>query len=401
MELPRCTRCEKKNITCSYPKTHNRSLSHIPIPELEFAWLDDLMGNSNTIPWNGELQPQLHATLINGTTLSGSSEDSDNIQFDDTPPEPTISYVTTTTTTTTTQEPDYLAAVVEKPTESTLPQEMITAAVDHFKKWPEKWVKEGKAPFIHPRLYTNEMPKPLQEAYAACAIFSVKTAQNENIAFTIIESKANELLRLPDQASSTPLHLLAAVQALIIFQFIRLFDGDIRQRAQAEKAEPILEAWTEQLKHRTSVEQTFTTDTSPSWRSWIFSESVRRTILMSYFLTGIYSLVKTGFCSLGGKVSASSFTAHRRFWEAKTLLEWEQARQSCSPYWISRLNFDHVFYGGGGDEIDDFGMVLLISVKGQDAVDHWVAAKSYGNQLGVETERQRSLVGMLPVEHWT
>lgn len=97
---------------------------------------------------------------------------------------------------------------------------------------------ERRAPLTHPRLYTKEMPKALQDAYAACAIYSTKTDQNTFVAFIVIESKANELLRSPDLEFWTSLELLAAVQALFISQFIRLFDGDMRQRTRAPKQVP-------------------------------------------------------------------------------------------------------------------------------------------------------------------
>lgn len=113
---------------------------------------------------------------------------------------------------------------------STLSRPETDAALHRFRTWPEKWVKEGKAPFIHPRLYTNDMPRVLQDAYAACAIYSTKTDQNAFVAWTVIESKATELLSSLDQESWVPLDLLAAIQALLILQFIRLFDGDIHQR---------------------------------------------------------------------------------------------------------------------------------------------------------------------------
>lgn len=205
------------------------------------------------------------------------------------------------------------------------------------------------------------MPKALQDAYAACAIYSTKTPDNEFVAFNIIEAKASELLRSPNQASWNPLDLLAAVQSLLIFQFIRLFDGDIRQRVQAESAEPILDAWTDQLKTRTTEEQRYTTVTAPSWRSWIFAESARRTITMSIFLSGIYSLVKRGFCTLSDEVTANSFTAQRALWDASSQLEWERAKMTYNPLWVNKMNFDVLLQEAKGSELDDFGMVSNLS----------------------------------------
>lgn len=350
MELPRCTRCAKKDIACSYPSNRN-TIADMTFPELDFPWLDDLMRDPNMLPWSGSLQPQLDAVSQSTPSFSGSSES--DMPF-------------------TLPGASHFEIISEKPIHSTLARAETEAALHRFKTWPQKWLNEGKAPFLHPKLYAAGMPVPLQDAYAACAIYSTKTEQNSFVAFTVIESKANELLRSPNQGSWTSKDLLAAVQALLIFQFIRLFDGDIRQRAQAEKAEPVLEAWTGQLVERTIEERSYTAETAPSWSSWVFGESARRTIAMSFIVAGVYSLVKLGYCTLGAQVSANSFTAQRHLWEAQSALAWERIKQSYDTYWIPGMNFDHFLEIGRGDELDDFGMMLLIMYKGQDVIDHWL-----------------------------
>src|SRR5262245_39349071 len=161
LELPKCTRCAKKSIICAYPSIRN-VVNDTNFPELDFPWLDDLMRDPNLLPWEGGLQPQLDMAAASTGTDSGRSESS--LQS------------------TTLSETGYLE-VAEKPQRSTLARAETEAALHRFKTWPEKWVLEGKAPFIHPRLYTTSMPKPLQDAYAACAIYSTKTKQNEFVAF--------------------------------------------------------------------------------------------------------------------------------------------------------------------------------------------------------------------------
>lgn len=131
-------------------------------------------------------------------------------------------------------------------------------------------------------------------------------------------------------------------------------------------------SWTETLNNLTADERSYTTETAPSWHSWIFAESIRRTSTMSVFLSGIYSLVKLGYCTLGEQVTAHSFTAQRRLWDATNPLEWERVKRSYDPFWTPRMNFNRVITQGSADELDDFGMVMLITYKGQDIVDHWL-----------------------------
>jgi hypothetical protein len=54
---------------------------------------------------------------------------------------------------------------------------------------------------------------------------------------------------------------------------------------------------------------------------------------MSAFLAGIYSLVKHGYCTHGQRVSAHSFTAQRKLWDAAGPLEWERMKVNHDPFW--------------------------------------------------------------------
>ncbi|PVH98985.1 hypothetical protein DM02DRAFT_595106 [Periconia macrospinosa] len=355
MELPRCARCMKKDVTCYYPNP--RGISTQRAFSMGGGAVAAVSLNEDETGFAQQQQQQQQQLQTN---------------------------ITPSTTAVKAKEPSYLQTTQEKPNPRALSRSQTDAALHRFRTWPDKWVKEGKAPFIHPRLYSPEMPKPLQDAYAACAIYSVKTAQNEAIAFTVIESKANEVLRSRADdaedngaASWTPLDLLAAVQALIIFQFIRLFDGDIRQRAQAEEAQLVLQAWSDELEARTELERVFTTDTAPSWRSWIFAESVRRTMVMSLNLAGVYSYLFHGFCTFGPRLQSYTFTAQRWLWEAKSELEWDRVKQSRASYYITKLDFNQVLHVGQEEELDEFGVMMLIMVKGQDYFDDWIMSKQF------------------------
>ncbi|KAF2652683.1 hypothetical protein K491DRAFT_695398 [Lophiostoma macrostomum CBS 122681] len=362
MERPKCKRCQKKTISCAYPDTTS-SINDISIPELEFPWLDDFMRNPGLLPWSGDLQPQLATT----TDLSA---------FPIPPLEPNTANIVPGSV------PEYLVtSEADGKSQTTLPRAETEAAVHRFKTWPEKWLKEGKAPFIHARLYTT-MPKTLQDAYAACAIYSTKTPENEFVAFSIIEAQATSLLNSPNQQSWTPLDLLAAIQSLLIFQFIRLFDGDIRQRALAEAAEPVLELWTARLKSLTTLEREYTVATAPSWRSWVFAESCRRTVLMSIFLLGVYSFVRNGYCDRGKEVSRLSFTANRRLWETESESEWERvtAREldQGRELWIREMDFGGLLKEGRADDMEDFGWIMAVMYRGRDFMERWVVEKEDG-----------------------
>jgi hypothetical protein len=147
----------------------------------------------------------------------------------------------------------------------------------------------NRTPFIHPELYNEFLlfPQALQDAYCACALYISKTEATHAIAFRVIETKCCQILEA--RTTWTISEHLAALQALCLFQIIRLFDGDIRQRAMAEQQESIVADWATDLLRRTETSQS---PVSPSWHDWIFGESVRRTIITSLMFQGVYSVVK-------------------------------------------------------------------------------------------------------------
>jgi hypothetical protein len=116
---------------------------------------------------------------------------------------------------------------------------------------------------------------------------------------------------------------------------------------------------------------------------------------MSIFLSGIYSLVKNGFCTSSDAVTANNFTAQKRFWDTNSALEWERARQTCNPYWVTKMNFDDVIREGKGTEVDDFGLVMMIMYKGQDRVDHWLETTSVERSFVMDPHFQQSLQGVM------
>ena len=250
-------------------------------------------------------------------------------------------------------------------------REEMEFCVTQFRKWPALWLSDRKAPFIHPRLYKS-LPKPLEEAYSACAIYATKNDVNFNIAMATIENKANALLHAPVTAASNPLEHLAAVQALVIFQIIRLFDGDIRQRAQAEAIEPVIIRWTDELCAKSTNETiNLSAATAGSWREWLFAESLRRTVIISLMVRGIYALVKVGYCDHGHEVTKLSFTTQTDLWAADSLAEWTRERQKRDTLWIEQMKFGRLLEKSKVRDVDELGFVMMVVYNGKDEVDLW------------------------------
>lgn len=120
----------------------------------------------------------------------------------------------------------------------------------------------------------------------------------------IVEGRAQELVSSPPPTSR--LDVLGRTQALLLYQIIRLFDGDIRARAAAEEANPALEAaGTALLGHITfdhpqlppteiiDEPVVFSTlgQTREIWNEWVFQESARRTFFIAFFVVQTYRVL--------------------------------------------------------------------------------------------------------------
>ncbi|KAK4233933.1 hypothetical protein C8A03DRAFT_38320 [Achaetomium macrosporum] len=131
--------------------------------------------------------------------------------------------------------------------------------VSQYRAWPRRWVLEATTPFIHPLLYAGSrraVPaypvyrRPSRDAFAVSAAYTAKNAANGDMMMQLVESKTNALLYSPEQSNWSIMWQLAALQALLIYQMIRLFDGEIRQRVLVEAVEPVQAAWTAALQAR-------------------------------------------------------------------------------------------------------------------------------------------------------
>ncbi|KAI1331662.1 hypothetical protein F5Y16DRAFT_394947 [Xylariaceae sp. FL0255] len=166
------------------------------------------------------------------------------------------------------------------------------------------------------------MPRRVQDAYSAISLYTdSRTRENTSTVHMILEKRTKQLLRTygsPDFNSNFSFNTFdeqqeeekgqsirpsnkSRVQALLGYQVARLFDGDVRMRAQAEEVTSTLFSWNRQildsvkdsLRHpeRSFISSSSSLSSSSSppffdnreaqdqaiWRAWILAESVRRT----------------------------------------------------------------------------------------------------------------------------
>ena len=124
------------------------------------------------------------------------------------------------------------------------PFSTVSFAISSFKNFHRSLAQNYQTPFLHRRLYKEALPPIIVDAFISCTLYANKTPANEAVVFLVMDRNVERLLAFGFQQPLTVLEALARVQALLLYQTMRCFDEDIRQRANAEAAMPILEAWT-------------------------------------------------------------------------------------------------------------------------------------------------------------
>lgn len=269
-------------------------------------------------------------------------------------------------------------------------QERIVNAVKRLKAYPDLFVREGKTPFIHPGLYHDYLPGSIQDALMLCALYKEKNETNEAWVFRSINSKTASLLARSAQSQLPVLEQLAAVQALILYQIIRLFDGDIRQRAEAERTDQTMSSWTKQLQlYMNPADSDLQVECCPDvekdnsrWQSWLLDESVRRTVITCYTLQGMYCFLRNGWDDSHNEFQCLSFYTQQALWGDSSDYQWHTALRSYPSLPVRFLSWDTDFRDVRSSDVDDLGMMMVL-MKGVNFCLRW-ASHQDTRRLGLE-----------------
>lgn len=259
-------------------------------------------------------------------------------------------------------------------------QERIIYSVKKVKAYPSLLVSQGSTPFIHRKLYAEYMPPAIQDVLGICALYGQKTERNQDLVFRTISLKAAQLIAGYTPQGLSPVEQLAYTQALIIYQIIRLFDGDIRLRADAERTDPTLKEWTQDLKSR-MLRINFVSDDEQAllapcmdmtWQNWVFAESLRRTVIISISVQGLYCFLKNGWDESHVEINPLSFYAQRALWDAPSEYNWRSAGKEHNPLPIRFSSWNADMTHAKPSDMDDLGIMMMALMKGVDECCQWV-----------------------------
>lgn len=188
----------------------------------------------------------------------------------------------------------------------------------HLKAFPITFSREARTPFIHSTLYSRWLPKQIKDTYAICRAYSLSIDNDEDFCFGVLHQKLGELIK-ESQSSHSFSDLLASLQALILYLLICLFHKDPQQRRFAETHVATLNQWTRCLWEQAPNE---ISPNLSAWEAWAFAESVRRSIIISYLVRGVYQIAKFGFHPHSMFVETLPFDRHTWLWDATSARLW-------------------------------------------------------------------------------
>lgn len=210
----------------------------------------------------------------------------------------------------------------------------------------------------------------LQDALAASALHAMRNPANVAIVRTEIARRAGLLVDAVEAAMACnppiELDLLPPVQALLVYQCIRLFStSDITQQAQAERDGARLSAWASKLRQTLSP-----FGPVKEWTDWIRQESVRRTVVFTETISAVYAFLKLGW-DCEGRLSHLGFTAQAALWEARSAAEWREIWRTSQRFELTLSTFGRDTQAADPEDFDELGRVICAFYRGLDALEEW------------------------------
>ncbi|KAF2852930.1 hypothetical protein T440DRAFT_391523 [Plenodomus tracheiphilus IPT5] len=244
---------------------------------------------------------------------------------------------------------------------------------------PKMMVEQNCTPWAHARLFEEYMPRSLQEAHASCALYVTRNATNRAVVFQHINSRIAELVTA--YTPSNPVEVLARAHALMLYQVMLIFAGDVESYRQAmdllphteEARDAIMLLAAEQEDSKGLLPYYPSSVARAAWRSYIFRESIRRTAMSIYQVTAMCSLLNGQLTSCDcSMIEGSRVTLSAHLWAAKSAFDFAVAWNDKNHFLIKRLDLTEVMRDANPDDLDLFAKIMFVSLQGIDDVRGWL-----------------------------
>ncbi|EUC47386.1 hypothetical protein COCMIDRAFT_24709 [Bipolaris oryzae ATCC 44560] len=250
--------------------------------------------------------------------------------------------------------------------------------LEHMQLVPKIMVEQNCTPWMHPTLYDKNMPRCMQDAHATCALYITKNEINAERVTYHIRSRVEELIK--ETVPETPIEILARTQAIMLYQLMLVFGGDIHFRTQADALSSqlddmgamLLPIATEENEHVGALPLYPSTAAHSAWRSFVFRESARRTVLAAYQFTVMYTVLTGQIKTCSQDVALQShITLSAHLWRATNAFDFAMSWNAKNHFVVKGLDFTNLLKEAQPDDLDVFGNILLISLQGIDDIRGW------------------------------
>lgn len=200
----------------------------------------------------------------------------------------------------------------------------------------------------------------------------------------IILSRMRDLAAAP--VPPDPYDALARTLALGMYHIMALLDGDIEARAAAEETLPCLEPAAVSLMPHINLDAQARypptlplyplDETESFWKTWLLTESLRRTLLFVHQFVACYALIK-GATSVDCKDLGrfQSWTLSAPLWHARNALDFAVAWGSKNKFTINFMLCATAFEEAKVEDVCQFGKMLMTSFMGHQQARGWFAAR--------------------------
>ncbi|KAK9775011.1 putative Aldo-keto reductase [Seiridium cardinale] len=250
------------------------------------------------------------------------------------------------------------------------------------------FARESCTPFLHRHLYKDNMPHWILQAFSMSVLYAHKNDSNRGMVLRALHDNVKSLHESASGSALKPQEKLARVHALMLYQLMRMFDGDITLGSQADNDTGILDSWLaelyrirDNLDSESEIDEAELRNQPPeSWERWIFAESVRKTYIFGEAVIFFWNLLKGRANSeqLGVWATIHRWTLSSHLWNATDSYSFFDAWKSKPFFVISGFALDHFFESGRDADVDDFARIFLTMYFGVSEMKTF-AAKSVGS----------------------
>ncbi|KAF2665449.1 hypothetical protein BT63DRAFT_66369 [Microthyrium microscopicum] len=232
--------------------------------------------------------------------------------------------------------------------------------VEQLKSYPAAFAQTAATVFIHSTSYCSEVPRDIRAAFGICAASVSMDEKTESMIYRAIDAEASDLLR--SRSDTTLKEDLANIQAMVLYQSIRLFQGDLKQRVLVQQQEVQLESKALKLLQRAKLELEFV---QPSWERWILTESIRRVVAVLYMLYAMNSVFEENICRNLPTLTFLPVSSNSSFWQSEANYLQNHDGEETVKYG----DFSEIWLVSPHRKLDPFEKLLLVACKGIEPVE--------------------------------